>query len=403
MGLCLLSIDFNTKAVDEVSMTVTLILMTLYALSIALFCLATQHLPILSRDALHRVSSLDALRGVLATAVIVHHFMVSYYWHVNGVWETTDSRVLNNMGTVPVSLFFMITGYLFTAKVYRSEPKWRQILSSRVRRIFPMYLFSVALITAIAVYQSAGVSASIMDTLKALGRWVIFIGSPINGFPETVRVNASVQWTLLYEAVFYLSLPVLYCLLRRRLPGPAVAVAVAVTLITLACLWGEYHHHFHNRFIKLFAVGIAVAVFEERMRQWRIDFKGVRCTLAAIAILLICMKLKSYSTLQMLILGIPFALFVLGNNLHGVLEVRGLKILGEASFSIYLLHGIVIYSLFSLLNVYDFASSDTFSYLLYLPLIILLTSSLSVATYWCIEHPFLHKRTSDADPERHRL
>jgi peptidoglycan/LPS O-acetylase OafA/YrhL len=380
--------------VDEVSMTVTLILVTLYVLSITLFCLATQRLPILSRDALHRVSSLDGLRGVLATAVIVHHFIVSYYWHVNGVWETTDSRVLNNMGTVPVSLFFMITGYLFTAKVYRSEPKWRQILSSRVRRIFPMYLFSVALITAIALYQSAGANAPIMDTLKALGRWVIFIGSPINDFPETVRINASVQWTLLYEVVFYLSLPVLYCLLRRRLPG----MAVAVTLVVLACLWGEYHHHFHNRFIKLFAVGIAVAVFEERMRQWRIDFTGVRCTLVAIAILLICMKLKSYSTLQMLILGIPFALFVLGNSLHGVLEVRGLKILGEASFSIYLLHGIVIYSLFSLLNVYDFASSDTVSYLLYLPLIILLTSSISVATYWCIEHPFLRRRPSDSDP-----
>jgi peptidoglycan/LPS O-acetylase OafA/YrhL len=385
--------------VDEVSMTLTLILITLYVLSIALFCFATQRLPILSRDALHRVSSLDGLRGVLATAVIVHHFIVSYYWHVNGVWETTDSRVLNNMGTVPVSLFFMITGYLFTAKVYRSEPKWRQILSSRVRRIFPMYLFSVALITAIALYQSAGANAPIMDTLKALGRWVIFIGSPINDFPETVRINASVQWTLLYEVVFYLSLPVLYCLLRRRLPG----MAVAVTLVVLACLWGEYHHHFHNRFIKLFAVGIAVAVFEERMRQWRIDFTGVRCTLVAIAILLICMKLKSYSTLQMLILGIPFALFVLGNSLHGVLEVRGLKILGEASFSIYLLHGIVIYSLFSLLNVYDFASSDTVSYLLYLPLIILLTSSISVATYWCIEHPFLRRRTLGAQPQRQRL
>jgi peptidoglycan/LPS O-acetylase OafA/YrhL len=105
----------------------------------------------------------------------------------------------------------------------------------------------------------------------------------------------------------------------------------------------------------------------------------------------------------MLILGIPFALFVLGNSLHGVLEVRGLKILGEASFSIYLLHGIVIYSLFSLLNVYDFTSSDTVSYLLYLPLIILLTSSLSVATYWCIEHPFLRKSTPGAQPERQRL
>lgn len=373
-------------------MTVTLILITLYALSIALFCFATRRLPILSQDALHRVSSLDGLRGVLATAVIVHHFIVSYYWHVNGVWETTDSRVLNNMGTVPVSLFFMITGYLFTAKIYRSEPKWRQILSSRIRRIFPMYLFSVALITAIALHQSAGISAPVMDTIKSLGRWAIFIGSPINGFPDTVRINASVQWTLLYEAVFYLSLPVLYCLLRRKLPGMAVLVA----LIVLACLWGEYHHHFHNRFIKLFAVGIAVAVFEDRMRRWNIDFSGVRCTLVTVAILLICMKLKSYSTLQMLILGVPFALFVLGNSLHGVLEIRGLKILGEASFSIYLLHGIVIYSVFSLLDAYDFATPDPLSYSLYLPLIILLTSSISVATYWCIEHPFLRKASPSA-------
>lgn len=368
-------------------MTVTLILITLYVLSIAMFCFATQRLPILSRDALHRVSSLDGLRGVLATAVIVHHFIVSYYWHVNGAWQTTDSRVLNNMGTVPVSLFFMITGYLFTAKICRSEPKWRQILTSRVRRIFPMYLFSVALIAAIALYQSTGVNAPLMDTLKALGRWVMFIGSPINGFQDTVRINASVQWTLLYEAVFYLSLPVLYCLLRRKLPGMAVIIA----LIALACLWGEYHHHFHNRFIKLFAVGIAVAVFEDRMRQWQIDFKGVRCTLVAVAILLISMKLKSYSTLQMLILGIPFALFVLGSSLSGMLEIRGLKILGEASFSIYLLHGIVIYSVFSLLGVYDFTTPDPLSYVLYLPLIVLLTSSISVATYWCIEHPFLRK------------
>jgi peptidoglycan/LPS O-acetylase OafA/YrhL len=374
-------------------MTVTLILITLYALSIAMFCLATQRLPILSRDALHRVSSLDGLRGVLATAVIVHHFMVSYYWHVNGVWETTDSRVLNNMGTVPVSLFFMITGYLFTAKIYRSEPKWRQILSSRVRRIFPMYLFSVAIITAIALYQSAGVSAPALDTIKALGRWVIFIGGPINGFPDTVRINASVHWTLLYEAVFYLSLPVLYCLLRRKLPGMAVVVA----LVVLACLWSEYHHHFHNRFIKLFGVGMAVAVFEDRMRQWRIDFTGVRCTLAAVAILLICIKLKSYSTLQMLMLGIPFALFVLGNSLQGVLENRGLKILGEASFSIYLLHGIVIYSLFSVLNVYDFSAPTPVSYALFLPLIIFLTSSISVATYWGIEHPFLRNKSRGAD------
>jgi peptidoglycan/LPS O-acetylase OafA/YrhL len=366
----------------------TSLLIALYMVSLFVFCKVAARLPILSQDALHRVSSLDGLRGILATAVIVHHFTISYFWHTTSSWQTTDSRVLNNMGSVPVSLFFMITGYLFTAKIYRSEPKWGAILSSRIKRIFPMYLFSVAVIIAIAFYQSQGVVAPIGETLKAVGRWVIFVGSPINGFADTVRINASVQWTLLYEAVFYLSLPMLFCLLRRRLPGVSLLIAVLV----LACLWGIYHHHFSSRFPKLFLVGIAVAVFEERIRKWPINFAGVRCTLVALLALLISMKLKSYSIVQMLLLGVPFALFVLGNSLNGLLENRGLKILGEASFSIYLLHGIVIYSLFSLLNVYSFEAAQFTHYVWYLPLVIILTSALSVATYWGIEHPFLRRR-----------
>jgi hypothetical protein len=51
---------------------------------------------------------------------------------------------------------------------------------------------------------------------------------------------------------------------------------------------------------------------------------------------------------------------------------------------------------FSLLDAYDFATPDPLNYSLYLPLIILLTSSISVATYWYIEHPFLRKASPSA-------
>ena len=99
--------------------------------------------------------------------------------------------------------------------------------------------------------------------------------------------------------------------------------------------------------------------------------------------------MRSYSTAQMLILGIPFGLFVLGNSLHGLLENKGLKVLGEASFSIYLLHGIVIYSAFSLLKIYNFTDGAFADYAWYLPLIILTVSTVSVLTYWSIERPFI--------------
>ncbi|RWT42584.1 hypothetical protein DN619_17865 [Klebsiella michiganensis] len=44
-----------------------------------------------------------------------------------------------------------------------------------------------------------------------------------------------------------------------------------------------------------------------------------------------------------------FMLVVLGNDLFGVLSLFSSKILGKISYSIYLLHGVVIYSLFFVL------------------------------------------------------
>ncbi|BBP57984.1 acyltransferase [Pseudomonas sp. St316] len=360
-------------------------LLALYVLTVSAFCLVAGRFPLLAPEAQHRVSSLDGLRGVLATAVMVHHFAITFVWHGTGIWQVTDSRVINNMGAVPVSLFFMITGYLFTQKVIRGQPKWGSLLSSRLRRIFPMYIVSVGLVAAISFYQTRGESGSLLDHFGALGSWLIFLGEPINGFPDSKLINASVQWTLMYEALFYLSLPLMYCLFRRQLP----ILALVISIGAIAILWPEYHHVFHKRFVKLFLVGMAVAFLEPRLRKTSIDFSNLWCCLIATAVLIASLNMRSYSTGQMLILGIPFGLFVLGNSLHGLLEHKGLKVLGEASFSIYLLHGIVIYSMFSLLKIYNFTDGSLRDYAWYLPLIILVVSALSVLTYWSIERPFI--------------
>lgn len=367
----------------------TPLLIALYVASLALFCLLAKRLPILSPEAQHRVSALDGLRGLLATAVVVHHFTVYYFWRDTGLWQTTDSRLINNMGAVPVSLFFMITGYLFARKVWRSDPLWTQVLVSRLKRIFPMYLFSVVLITAIALYQTRAAPVDLGATLRGMAHWAIFSGVPINGFADTTRINAGVQWTLLYEAIFYLCLPVLYCLLRRRLALRPVLIG----LLVLACLWPEYQQHFSSRFSKLFIAGIAVAILEDWLRAKAFAYAHWRWSALALVLLAAGLASKSYSKVQMLLLAVPFALFVLGNSLQGLLEQRGMKILGEASFSIYLLHGSVIYLLFSVFSAFDFSARGVLDYALWLPLVLGLVSTLSVATYWAVERPFLIRRS----------
>ncbi|MBD1590277.1 acyltransferase family protein [Pseudomonas typographi] len=360
------------------------LLLSVYAASIFLFGLATRRLPLLAAEALHWVSALDGLRGVLATAVVVHHFAVTWQWHISGAWQTTHSRVLNNLGAVAVSLFFMITGYLFTRKVCAGEVAWGRLFASRVRRIYPMYLVTVVLIVALAFYQAP--SAPLLSSLQAVGSWLLFVARPIDGYADTARINAGVQWTLLYEAVFYLSLPLLHCVLRRRLALWPVVVTVAILL----CLWPLYHEAFHNRFLKLFVVGVVVALAERHLAARVGNPNHWGFTLLAIGVLAAALKMHSYSTGQMLILGVPFALFVLGNNLAGLLESRVLKVLGEASFSVYLLHGIVLYVLFTVWGAYSFdgASLGVFA-LCWLPWVLWLTSSLSVLAYWAIERPFI--------------
>jgi len=59
----------------------------------------------------NRFSNLDGIRGFLALAVFFHHFTVTYYWKVNGVWAAPDNIILRNLGKFGVAIFFMITGF----------------------------------------------------------------------------------------------------------------------------------------------------------------------------------------------------------------------------------------------------------------------------------------------------
>ncbi len=61
----------------------------------------------------NRVATLDGLRGFLALAVFFHHAAIYHRFLLDGVWALPPSRFYALLGPVGVSVFFMITGYLF--------------------------------------------------------------------------------------------------------------------------------------------------------------------------------------------------------------------------------------------------------------------------------------------------
>ncbi|WP_155515542.1 acyltransferase family protein, partial [Acinetobacter pittii] len=96
---------------------------------------------------------------------------------------------------------------------------------------------------------------------------------------------------------------------------------------------------------------------------------------------------RGYSVIQQILLSIIFAFIANGLDL-GILKNKGLKVLGDISYSIYLVHGIVLYTLFSIFNVFDFSNS-IFEFITYFPIVFVITVLSSLLTHKYIEKRFI--------------
>jgi len=82
-----------------------------------------------------------------------------------------------------------------------------------------------------------------------------------------------------------------------------------------------------------------------------------------------------------------FVLIVFGVDIFGLLKLRGSIILGEVSYSIYLLHGMVLYVLFSVFFNDVVTELSRSEYYMYMPLVGIVVVLLSIFTFWFIEKP----------------
>jgi peptidoglycan/LPS O-acetylase OafA/YrhL len=89
---------------------------------------------------------IDGLRGYLAFCVFLHHASLWYFYLHTNVWGEPPSRMYVHFGGMSVSLFFMITGFLFFQKLINNDKKpvdWPRLFVSRVLRLYPVYLIAM--------------------------------------------------------------------------------------------------------------------------------------------------------------------------------------------------------------------------------------------------------------------
>jgi len=312
----------------------------------------------------------------LATMVVLFHFIATYNIEVYGDWMPPDSAPLSNTGPISVSLFFMISGFLFFSVINKVDIKWGRFFISRALRIYPVYLLVILVVCYISY-----VFGDKRDFFGILN-WLVFIGSPIFGFKESYLVNSGVQWTLMYEVIFYGSLPLAWCIRTRKFASyilaPFFVLFVSVNLIEVKILRVDL--------LSLFFIG-GICNYLSRKESINRNTKVIG-NAGFVFLLYAFFFTEPYSPTQFVILGFSFLGVVIGGGVFNLLNNKYLVSVGEVSYSVYMIHGLVLFILFRT-DIIDLKKFSLFEFMPFLIIVMIITSILACITYQCIEKKFM--------------
>ncbi|MCW6508567.1 acyltransferase family protein [Lichenifustis flavocetrariae] len=371
-------------------------LILMMATSYALAWCFSRSQPVANQAA--RTGCLDGLRGYLALSVVAHHFLRVWNDARSGSMVAPDGNIVfQNLGPTAVMLFFMITAFLFYSKIVaaRGTLDWRALYTSRFFRLIPAYWIVLAvMLILLMVLQDWKLQVSPSRFLSEVARWMLFTlpgGPPINGYRETGSLLAGVIWTLRYEWLFYLLLPVL-ALVVWHLGRTQILRLGMLVVGALVTAFGPaiVVFHFSSAFALPFLLGMIAAELNgiRSLRSFARDWRGTLAGLACLGLLLTCAPDESL-TWRAPFLIVFFLTVVAGNSYFGLLARRPSILLGDASYSIYLLHGLALNAMPLVFGATIYADAQGLTGWLLLPPIAATIVVLAILNYRLVEAPFI--------------
>ena len=296
-----------------------------------------------------RVATLDGLRGFLALAVFFHHATIYHRFLRDGAWVLPPSRFYALLGPVGVSVFFMITGYLFWSQMIGSlgRPAWLRLYVGRVFRIGPLYLVAVAgMLAFVLAGTGARLNVSPSQLAGEIGCWLALgfvVGPDVNGYPATSSVLAGVTWTLGYEWIFYLSLPVAALAARGRRAHLPFALAGLAGSLAWTWRFSQPSAFASDPFcVAMFFTGMSCASLRAARIVPPLPDAAASALVLALVVAVFAAFPVAYATGPVILLGLAFFLVASGCTVFGLLASRAARRLGDVSYGIYLLQGLVL-------------------------------------------------------------
>ena len=325
----------------------------------------------------NRILEWDALRGIAAVFVMVHHYTERYesiYGHIGHYYYESLRG-----GQVGVCIFLMLSGYFMMVSLSKCN-RLSEFIVKRSVRLYPAYIVAVLLTSIFVwVFGLPGRACSLLDT---------FINfTMIQSFMGVKHVDGA-YWTLVVELRYYFLFSFIFFFIARRKSDKSIYFAIA--WLIAAALLQLLRNHTENIVVKAFSYLLIVEwchVFIAGMMM-SLMYKGILSNQILHRVVLACMVYSFYSktlpeSIIFICVIVVFYMVVYGKL--GFLCNRFLVFLGGISYSLYLLHqniGFII-----IRGMESIGLTNEFFLVIPMTIIILMAT---MVTYF-VEHPIQAK------------
>lgn len=306
---------------------------------------------------------IDVLRGIAILLVLFHHFNIAYRleetWLAD-VFGWPALRTLARNGNYGVTIFFAISGFLITSKVFQRRREIGQIdlagfYRLRIARILPCLLLLLCLVDLLAmagltIFQNRVVDGGSVSMWRVNLAGVAFHMNVLIARHGWVNYALGVLWSLSVEEVFYLVFP-LACLVlkseRRLLVFMAVIIVVGpVYRFAHPGDEGQFLYGYWACFDSI-AIGCCAAIFSRRGGFAWLNHPVVRVALGlSMAVLYLAWPIAQSKVLGCTVMAAGTALMLVaaqyGPARCTTVACRGLAACGRLSYELYLFHLIVL-------------------------------------------------------------
>ena len=276
--------------------------------------------------------SVQALRALAAWAVVCHHFMQIFFdFEARG----PIGQLFIDKGAVGVDIFFVISGLvIFLSTEGKALPPARFLLY-RLFRIVPAYWLYTVLMALLVVFARPLLPDQTVDWSHLLLSLLFIPTENPGGYGIYPTLN--VGWTLNYEMLFYVLFA--WALLFRLQVRLLVVAALLFAVCQAWTGFGWVSEFYRSDIVYEFLLGIGIGMLYRRgwigPALW-LPLLGVGTALLAIYHLPPEPRLLNW--------GVPSAVLVMASMAleRHVERNRLLKLLGDCSYSVYLMHVLVL-------------------------------------------------------------